>query len=87
MRPKNSPALIHKGFVELALNAWSHSPMVVHVASQRVMEKAGLRLVRKLRQPWPDYIEGEEEGNVECALLRSEWEERTAEEVVSRFPR
>jgi hypothetical protein len=37
------------------------------------MEKAGLRLVRTFHQPWPDYIEGEEEGDVEYALLRSEW--------------
>ena len=39
-----------------------------------MMEKAGLRFVRTFHQPWPDYIEGEEEGDVEYALLRSEWE-------------
>jgi RimJ/RimL family protein N-acetyltransferase len=50
--------------------------MVVNVASRRVMEKAGLRLVRTFHQPWPDYIEGEEEGDVEYALLRSEWSGR-----------
>ena len=38
------------------------------------MEKAGLRFVRIFHQPWPDYIEGEEEGDVEYALLRAEWE-------------
>ena len=31
----------------------------------------------------PDYIEGEEEGDVEYALLRSEWERPTAEEVAA----
>ena len=56
--------------------------MVVNVASRRVMEKAGLRFVRTFHQPWPDYIEGHEEGGVEYALLRSEWEEQTVEEVV-----
>jgi hypothetical protein len=46
----------------------------VNVASRRVMEKAGLKFVRIFHQPWPDYIEGEEEGDAEYALLRSEWE-------------
>ena len=55
--------------------------MVVNVASQRVMQKAGLKFVRTFHQPWPDYIEGEEQGDVEYALLRSEWERSTAEEV------
>ena len=47
--------------------------MVVNVASRRVMEKAGLRFVRVFRQPWPDRIEGEEQGDVEYALARDEW--------------
>ena len=50
--------------------------MVVNVASRRVMEKAGLRFVRIFHQSWPDRIEGEEEGDVEYALLRSEWEQK-----------
>jgi RimJ/RimL family protein N-acetyltransferase len=53
--------------------------MVVNVASRRVMEKAGLRLVRTFHQAWPDHIEGEEEGDVEYALLRTEWESQSAE--------
>jgi len=48
--------------------------MVVNVASRRVMQKAGLKFVRTFHQPWPDEIEGEEEGDVEYVLLRSEWE-------------
>ena len=47
--------------------------MTVNVASRRVMEKAGLKFVRTFHQPWPDYIEGQEQGDVEYALLRSEW--------------
>ena len=47
---------------------------IVAVASRRVLEKAGLRLVRRFHQPWPYSIPGEEEGDVEYALLRSEWE-------------
>jgi len=57
--------------------------MVVNVASRRVMEKAGLKFVRTFHQPWPDYIEGQEHGDVEYALLRSEWERSTAEEVAA----
>ena len=48
--------------------------MVVNVASWRVMEKAGLRFVRTFHQPWPDRIEGEEHGDVECGLTRDDWE-------------
>jgi RimJ/RimL family protein N-acetyltransferase len=68
-----SRALIHKAFAELGVQRVVAFTMVVHVASWRVMEKAGLRFVRTFHQPWPDYIPGEEEGDVEYALLRSEW--------------
>jgi RimJ/RimL family protein N-acetyltransferase len=71
---EGSRALIDKGFAELGVQRVVASTMVVNVASRRVMEKAGLRFVRAFHQPWPDYIEGEEQGDVEYALLRSEWE-------------
>ena len=80
---EGSRALIHKGFAELGVQRVVAFTMVVNVASRRVMEKAGLRFVRTFQQPWPDYIEGQEEGDVEYALLRSEWEEQTVEEVVA----
>ena len=73
---EGSRALIDKGFAELGVERVVAFTMVVHIASRRVLEKAGLRLVRTFHQPWPDYIEGEEEGDVEYALLRSEWEEQ-----------
>jgi RimJ/RimL family protein N-acetyltransferase len=76
---EGSRALIHRAFAELGARRVVASTMVVNVASRRVMEKAGLKLVRTFRQPWPDYIPGEEEGDVEYALVRSEWEARTAE--------
>ena len=75
---EGSRALIEKGFAELGVQRVVASTMVVNVASRRVMEKAGLRFVRTFHQPWPDYIEGEEEGDVEYALLRSEWEQSRA---------
>jgi RimJ/RimL family protein N-acetyltransferase len=75
---EGSRALIDKGFAELGVRRVVAFTMVVNVASRRVMEKAGLRLVRIFHQPWPDSIEGEEEGDVEYALLRSEWSGRRA---------
>lgn len=75
---EGSRALVDKGFAELGVERVVASTMVVNVASRRVMEKAGLRFVRNFRQPWPDYIEGEEAGDVEYALLRPEWERARA---------
>jgi RimJ/RimL family protein N-acetyltransferase len=74
---EGSRALIDKGFSELGVERVVASTMVVNVASRRVMEKAGLRFVRIFHQPWPDPIEGEEEGDVEYELHRSDWERLT----------
>ena len=73
---EGSRALIEKGFTDFGVQRVVASTMVANVASRRVMEKAGLRFVRILHQDWPDKIEGDEEGDVEYALLRSEWERR-----------
>ena len=81
---EGSRALIDKGFAELGVERVVAFTMAVHVASRRVMEKAGLRFVRVFHQPWPDYIEGEEEGDVEYALTRSEWEQAPALERAAR---
>ena len=70
---EGSRALIEKGFREFDVQRVVAFTMVVNVASRRVMEKAGLRYVRTFHQPWPDHIEGEEQGDVEYALTRSEW--------------
>ncbi|CAA9230343.1 MAG: Acetyltransferase, GNAT family [uncultured Chloroflexi bacterium] len=71
---EGSRALIHRGFTELGVRRVVASTMVVNVASRRVMEKAGLTLVRTFHQPWPDRIEGDELGDVEYALTRADWE-------------
>ena len=71
---EGSRALVDKGFAELGVARVTASTMVVNVASRRVLEKAGLRFVRQFHQPWPYPIDGDEEGDVEYALLRSEWE-------------
>jgi len=76
---EGSRALIDKGFAELGVRRIVAFTMVVHVASRRVMEKAGLKFVRTFHQPWPDYIEGEEEGDIEYALSRADWHRPAAE--------
>jgi RimJ/RimL family protein N-acetyltransferase len=78
---EGSRALIEKAFAELGVDRVFATTMVVNVASRRVMEKAGLKFVRIFHQEWPDTIEGEEEGDVEYALTRSEWERENASEI------
>ena len=73
---EGSRALIEKGFADLGVRRVFASTMVVNVGSRRVLEKAGLKLVRTFHQPWPDKIEGDEHGDVEYALLRSEWQQQ-----------
>jgi RimJ/RimL family protein N-acetyltransferase len=75
---EGSRALIEKGFAELGVERVFATTMTVNVGSRRVMEKAGLKFVRTFHQPWPDYIEGQEEGDVEYALTRSDWQLTTA---------
>src|SRR3712207_4169944 len=53
---EGSRALIRKGFTELGVRRVVAETMAVNTASRRVMEKAGLRLVRTLHQEWPDQI-------------------------------
>ena len=73
---EGSRALIDMGFAELGVERVYATTMVVNLASRRVMEKAGLNFVRTFHQRWPYRIEGEEDGDVEYALSRAEWEER-----------
>jgi RimJ/RimL family protein N-acetyltransferase len=75
---EGSRALIEKGFAELGVERVFATTMTVNVGSRRVLEKAGLKFVRTFHQPWPDYIEGQEEGDVEYALTRSDWQLTTA---------
>ena len=75
---EGSRALIHKGFAELGVRRVVASTMAVNVASRRVMEKAGLTLERTFHQSWADRIEGAEQGEVEYALTKAEWEQQVA---------
>jgi RimJ/RimL family protein N-acetyltransferase len=71
---EGSRALIRKGFTALGARRVVAETMTVNTASRRVMEKAGMRLVRTFFQEWPDRIEGDEFGDVEYAIDRAEWE-------------
>jgi RimJ/RimL family protein N-acetyltransferase len=67
-------AVIDRGFTEFGVTRVHASTMFVHVGSRRVMEKAGLRHVRTFVTEWPVRIPGDEEGDVEYAITRAEWE-------------
>lgn len=71
---EGSRALIDKAFTELGATRVFAETMVVNTASRRVMEKAGLRLVRTFHADWPVRIPGDEHGDVEYAIPREEWQ-------------
>jgi RimJ/RimL family protein N-acetyltransferase len=71
---EGSRALICKGFTEFGVQRVVAEAMAVNTASRRVMEKAGLRLVRTFHQPWPYPVEGDQFGVVEYALDKADWQ-------------
>lgn len=71
---EGSQALIDKGFGEFGVERVYAETMAVHSGSWRVMEKAGMRHVRSFHADWPVRIPGDEHGDVEYAITRSEWE-------------
>jgi RimJ/RimL family protein N-acetyltransferase len=79
---EGSLALIQHAFAKLGARRVYAEAMAVHRASLRVMEKAGLRLVRRFHADWPVRIAGDEHGDVEYAITRDEWEQG-----ISRPPR
>ena len=66
-------ALIGHAFTELDLARVVATTMTLNLASRRVLEKAGLSLVRTFLAAWPGYIEGAEHGDVEYAVGRATW--------------
>jgi len=72
---EGSRALVRHAFTVLGLRRVYAETMAVNLASRRVMEKAGLRLVRTFHLVWDDPIEGTEHGEVEYALTSAEWTE------------
>ncbi|WP_431676882.1 GNAT family N-acetyltransferase [Kitasatospora sp. KL5] len=69
-------AMVGSAFRDLGAQRVVATTMTVNTASRRVLEKAGLVLVRTFFEEWPEYIEGAEHGDVEYALTRQEWARR-----------
>ncbi|TWE22350.1 RimJ/RimL family protein N-acetyltransferase [Prauserella muralis] len=67
-------ALVRHAFADLGVDRVVATTMTINTASRRVLEKAGLRLVRTFFEPWPEPIEGAEHGDVEYALTRKAWQ-------------
>lgn len=74
-------ALIHKGFAELGARRVIAQTMAVNLASRRVLEKGGLKLVRIFHQPWPYPVPGRDLGDAEYALSAAEWEQQNQHAV------
>jgi len=70
---EGSRALIRKGFTEFSVQRVTAEAAAENTASRRVMEKAGLTLVRTFREPWPDSPGGPELEAVEYALRKADW--------------
>jgi RimJ/RimL family protein N-acetyltransferase len=66
-------ALVASAFTDLGLEQVVATTMTVNLASRRVLEKAGLSLVRTFLAAWPGYIEGAEHGDVVYAATRAAW--------------
>ena len=70
---EGSIALIDRGFRDFGVRRVLAETLVVNTASRRVMEKAGMQLVRTFHQDWPDKIPGDEHGDVEYEITREQW--------------
>ena len=63
-------AVIHWGFSSGRYDTVVACTMAAHGASRRVLEKAGLRLVRTVAVDWAEAIPGGEQGEVHYAMAR-----------------
>ncbi|WP_252782054.1 GNAT family N-acetyltransferase [Actinoallomurus rhizosphaericola] len=70
---EGSRTLIRKGFTELGVERVVAETMTVNLGSRRMMEKAGLTLVRTFHRDGLDAVEGFEHGMVEYALTKADW--------------
>ena len=71
---EGSRALVDKAFLDLGARRVYATAMHANTASWRVMEKAGLRFARRFHAAWPERIPGDEDGDVEYAITRLQWE-------------
>lgn len=67
-------ALLDDGFAEHGVERVMATTMTLNAGSRRVMEKIGLRFVRTYHLEFDDPLPGTEEGEVEYALTREEWQ-------------
>lgn len=65
---EGAQALVRRAFAELGVREIVATTMAVNTASRRVMEKAGLTLVRTIHVEWADPLEGTQRGEVEYRL-------------------
>ncbi len=79
-----SRALIRKGFSEWGVRRVIASTAAANIGSRRVMEKAGLTLMRTYRITFPGLFAGEEQEDVEYALSKEQWMAQEATGQVSR---
>lgn len=70
---EGSRALISHAFSFPHIERVIANTMAVHVASRKVMENSGMRLVRTLQADWPVHIPGDEQGDVQYAITRAQW--------------
>jgi len=66
-------ALVRRAFADPGVREIVATTMAVNVASRRVMEKAGMSLMRTVHVDWPEPLDGTEEGEVEYRLRRNDW--------------
>jgi RimJ/RimL family protein N-acetyltransferase len=77
---EGSRALIEMGFTDLGVQRVYGHTMTANAPSRHVMEKCGMTLVSTTPYEGPDadVIDGAEQGEVEYALTRPEWEAQHA---------
>jgi RimJ/RimL family protein N-acetyltransferase len=73
---EGSRALIDKAFTELPVRRVLAETAGFHVASRRVMEKSGLRLMREYESSYPPLGPDDILGDVEYAITREEWDQQ-----------
>lgn len=70
--------LVRHGFVDVGLDRIFAEAMAVNAGSRAVMASAGLSHVRTFHPHFDDPLPGTEQGEVEYAVTRAEWEQRQA---------
>jgi RimJ/RimL family protein N-acetyltransferase len=66
-------AVVRRAFTELGVRRLVATTMAVNTGSRRVLEKAGLTLVRTVHVDWENPLPGTEHGEVEYQLDVGDW--------------